>query len=178
MKTIPKRYLVHIEFILKYIQKKDSIKITKDIKVPIFDLNKSSESFEQNILIDRKDSFPEIELPDQIEKEEINKEQHNSFKICNYLMNWKKENIALEEKRLSYWSYGPQILIAKNREEYYKFITSRKHVVLRLKKLVELEKKYTVEDNYFEKVKFFKEKLESMGELDIRNLIQFFYYKP
>jgi tRNA A37 N6-isopentenylltransferase MiaA len=95
----------------------------------------------------------------------------------NYLMDFSQQKIENEKERLSHCLYGPQILIAKSREEYYKFITSRKHAVLRLGKLVEIEQAYSKEDKYFEQVKYFKEKLEAMREFSIRGLLDFFYYK-
>lgn len=144
-----------------------------DLNESKFKLVHSQNSFDNDLLMNDHSSSINLE---NLKSNFVFESKHKK-KIKNYLMDLTKEEIKNEEERLSDWLYGPQILIAKSREEYYKFITSRKHAVIRLNNLVEFEQKYSKEDKYFEQVKYFKGKLESMGEFSIRKLLNFFYHK-
>jgi hypothetical protein len=92
-----------------------------------------------------------------------------------YFLDHNIDEIEKEKKRLENMSYGPLILVAKNKKDYYKIMSFRRHSLFKLKTLKKIESMYTKEDKYFEFVEIFKKKILGYNDKNIRNFLRFFY---
>ena len=98
-------------------------------------------------------------------------------KVNRYDLVWDEEELEAELKRLKPFKQGPLILVARNRKEYFKIMSLRKFAIFKLKKLVEIEEKFTPEDKYFEFVRDFRKKLVGFDERNIRGFLKFLYFQ-
>lgn len=92
-----------------------------------------------------------------------------------YFMDLKENELESEKVRLKGVMYGPCILVARTRKDYYKMMSFRKHRIFKLKTIREIEKKYNPEDRYFESIKDYKSRLENLNEKNIRDFLKMFY---
>lgn len=96
-------------------------------------------------------------------------------KTNRYFLDLKEHEIESIKKKKVHLMYGPCILIARSRKEYYKILSFRKYRIFKLKTIREIESKYTKEDKYFESIMDFKKQLEGYDEKNIRKFLRMFY---
>ena len=125
---------------------------------------------------ENENSTPENENPTP-ENENSTPEMLPIIRTNRYYLDFKIDEIESEKKRLKNLMYGPSILVARNRKEYYQMMSFRRHRIFKLKTIKEIESKYIPEDRYFEAVKDFKKRLENLDEKNIRNFLKIFYFE-
>lgn len=103
----------------------------------------------------------------------------NYSQILNnkYYLNRTKKDIKNEKKRLKNFLFGPSILLAKNKEEYFKILSLRKSKIFDMKQIDEIESNFSVLENYYNQIEFFKKKFEKKKQSVIRHLLNFFYFE-
>jgi len=104
-------------------------------------------------------------------------EYNKVIQTNRYYVNLKKGEIQMEKKRLENMKYGPIILVARNKKEYYKIMSFRRYSLFKLETLKQIESRYHPEDRYFEAVKDFKKRILGYTEKNIRNFLKFFYFE-
>lgn len=107
----------------------------------------------------------------------LNSSKKKDPQTNRYHVNLNKNEIIIEKNRLKNVMYGPIILIARNKKEYYKIMNFRRHRIFKLETIREIEAKYDPQDKYFEAVKDFKTKIERYDEKNIRGFLKFFYFE-
>jgi hypothetical protein len=134
-------------------------------------LNESNKSQSLNFSKSNTESHEEI-------LEGMSTSEYNKVSQTNrYYVNFKKGDIEIEKKRLENMKYGPIILVARNKKEYYKIMSFRRHSLFKLDTLQKVESRYRPEDRYFEAVKDFKKRILGYNEKNIRSFLRFFYFE-
>lgn len=131
-----------------------------------------------NLAFSKSKNFSEEEINDtSISSPVKGAPEEKDPQTNRYHVNLKKNEILTEKKRLKNFMYGPIILIARNKKEYYKIMNFRRYRIFKLETIREIEAKYTAEDKYFEAVKDFKRRIENYNEKNIRGFLKFFYFE-
>ena len=137
-----------------------------------------------NLNFSKKSKFSNEEEKNENENENLLNNENNHSNIPRlqqtnrYFLNWTPSEIELEKNtRLKNINYGPCILVARNRKEYYQMMSFRRYRLFKLKTIKEIESKYIPEDRYYQSIKDFKNRLENMNEKNIRDFLKIFYYE-
>jgi hypothetical protein len=134
-------------------------------------LNNSTKSENLNFSKSNSESCKEIT------ETMTNSEYKRVLQTNRYNINLTKNEIETEKTRLKNFNYGPIILVAKNKKEYYQIMSFRRYKLFSLKTLQEIENNYCPEDRYFESVKDFKKRILGYNKKNIRDFLKFFYFE-
>ena len=135
-------------------------------------INKTSKFSLSNFAKSKKPASQEIPK-EEPPKEDSKPPEFN--KTNRYFLNLSENQIEDLKIKLKPVYYGPCIMAARDRKEYYQIMSFRKHRIFKLKTIRDIESQYTKEDRYFESVMEFKKRLEKMTEKNIRDFLKMFY---
>lgn len=111
-------------------------------------------------------------------EEAVKMEPENSLLRTNrYYLIFDESDVEKERKRLAKYMHGPSILLARNKQEYYKILSFRKHKIFNMKTINSIEEGYDSTDNYFNSVEKFKARFENPSQSVMRQFVRFFYFE-
>ena len=123
------------------------------------------------------DGYEELESEEENASLENALKQNSFFKTNRYHLIFKENDIEKEKKRLSKYIYGPSILLARNKKQYYKILSFRKHKIFNMKTINEIESKYVPADDYFKTIRMYKKIFENRNQKVVRFFVRFFFFE-